>query len=620
MKTIRLGKGLVLPANQFATNVVAALGMRGSGKSNSLTLAAEELLKAGIQVVVLDYVGIFFGLRLLPDGKPSSFQIPVLGGHHGDIALVPAAGQQVAEALAASHSSAVLDISLFKKGDRIRFAADFGEAFFHAKKLNEGPVFLILEEAQRFVPQLIRFSDPGLSRCLGAYEEIAEVGRNYGIGLGLISQRPQKINKDVLNLAELVFAFQTNGVLERKAIAEWVQEKDAQGRDEVAGELPGLPRGTALVWSPSTFKLYGKYVLDKKTTYDAGATPERARAAVKVKQLDLASLESAMAVVVAEAKVNDPRALRTRVAELEKELARARAKPVPPSVVPKPAPAPPPPRPLISSADVARLEKLTTKLAADEAAFVSKVEIADKRLRGSYDEFASKVGAWGSKLEATQKEVAAAIGGLRQIKILHDLETKTRSVFPAPPTPKAPRPASPASPASPAWEVLANSFPAHAPTDDRPKPLTKCARALLAVVAQREKASASQISTLSGYRKTSSTFDNGLSELRVRGLIAGKRDAITATEAGKEEAGPVDPLPSGDDLLEHWTGQLSKAEGTMLKIIRDHLTIDKHLLSELSGYQATSSTFDNALSRLRVLELIHGPRGGDVTISDTFLE
>ena len=42
----------------------------------------------------------------------------------------------------------------------------------------------------------------GQERMLGAFEEIAEVGRNFGIGLFLISQRPQKINKDVLNFAD----------------------------------------------------------------------------------------------------------------------------------------------------------------------------------------------------------------------------------------------------------------------------------------------------------------------------------------------------------------------------------------------------------------------------------
>ena len=319
MKTIHLSRGLTLPAADLATEVVASLGQRGSGKTNGAGVIAEGLLAAGVQVIVLDHVGIWFSLRLSEDGKhPSPYQIPVLGGQHGDIALVATTGTVVAEALARSGSSAVLDVSTFSKGDRCRFAADFAESFFAAKKLHPGPVQILLEEAQRYVPQKL-FAGQGLERMLGAFEEIAEVGRNYGVGLHLISQRPQKINKDVLNLADTVLAYRSNGVLERKAISDWVQEKGAEGRKEMHDELPGLARGTAIVWSPNR-KIYGPYAIVKKSTYDAGATPTHARAAVKTKRLDLDSLESAMGKAVEEAKANDPRALKARIAELQREL------------------------------------------------------------------------------------------------------------------------------------------------------------------------------------------------------------------------------------------------------------------------------------------------------------
>lgn len=194
-RAVRLAPGLSFSAAELATEVIASLGNRGGGKSNGAVVVAEELLAAGVPVVVLDHVGIWFALRLLADGKtPSPHQIPVLGGEHGDIGLVPTAGSTVAEALAERQSSAVLDVSSFSKTDRCRFAADFAESFFRAKKRHPGPVQLVLEEAQRYVPQKL-FT--GQERMLGAFEEIAEVGRNYGVGLHLISQRPQKINKDV---------------------------------------------------------------------------------------------------------------------------------------------------------------------------------------------------------------------------------------------------------------------------------------------------------------------------------------------------------------------------------------------------------------------------------------
>lgn len=380
MKTVHLARGLTLPAAELATEVVASLGQRGGGKSNGAAVVAEGLLEAGIQVIVLDHVGIWFSLRLDETGKRSSpYQIPVLGGQHGDIALVASTGKVVAEALARSGSSAVLDVSSFSKGDRCRFAADFAEAFFSVKKLHPGPVQILLEEAQRYVPQKL-FAGQGLERMLGAFEEIAEVGRNYGIGLHLISQRPQKINKDVLNLADTVLAYRTNGVLERKAISDWVQEKGAEGRKEMHDELPGLERGTAIVWSPNR-KIYGQFAIDKKSTYDAGATPTHARAAVRTKRLDLESLESVMGAAVEEAKANDPRVLKARIAELEREVTRSqRAESHVAPVVERVGRTKRVEVPVFREADLKRIERFAEKLGKREDSFKELIEHAVDRV------------------------------------------------------------------------------------------------------------------------------------------------------------------------------------------------------------------------------------------------
>jgi len=398
MKTIHLARGFTLPAAELATEVVASLGQRGSGKSNGAAVIAEGLLEANVQVIVLDHVGIWFSLRLDETGKHSSpYKIAVLGGQHGDIALVASTGAVVAEALAQSGSSAVLDVSGFSKGDRCRFAADFAEAFFRTKKLHPGPVQILLEEAQRYVPQKL-FAGQGLERMLGAFEEIAEVGRNYGIGLHLISQRPQKINKDVLNLADTVFAYRSNGVLERKAIGEWVQEKGAEGRKEVHDELPGLDRGQAIVWSPNR-DTYGRFDIRKKETYDAGATPLHARAAVKTKRLDLASLELAMGKAVEEAKQNDPRVLKARIVELERALAKQ-----PAPVVERVGKTKTVEVPIIREADLKRIERFAEKLVKNEKAFgeliahaVDRVAQAQQTVVSSVDTLAAIVkrsGRW----------------------------------------------------------------------------------------------------------------------------------------------------------------------------------------------------------------------------------
>ena len=277
-----------------------------------MSVVCEQLLDAGIQVIIMDPVGVHYALRLAPDGKrPSPYQIPVLGGRHGDLVLAPTAGAVVGEALARSNDSCVLDISSMRKGERIRFSGAFFEAFYEGKKENPAPVLLCLEEAQSFAPQIM-YKGSGQEQMLGAIEDLAAQGRNFGAGVWLNSLRPQKINKEITSLMDLVFGFRLTGVHERKSVKEWLQEKGADGRNEIDGELPSLQAGHAFVWSPAVFNIFGKYHIQQKTTYDAGATPLHARAKVKLKTLDLAELEAQMGKVVAETKANDPRVLKAR--------------------------------------------------------------------------------------------------------------------------------------------------------------------------------------------------------------------------------------------------------------------------------------------------------------------
>jgi hypothetical protein len=609
VKTINLARGLTLPAAELATEVVASLGQRGSGKSNGAGVIAEGLLAAGVQVIVLDHVGIWWALRMDETGKHSSpYEVPVLGGQHGDLPLVATTGAVVAEALARSGSSAVLDVSAFSKGDRCRFAADFAESFFAAKKLHPGPVQILLEEAQRYVPQKL-FAGQGLERMLGAFEEIAEVGRNYGVGLHLISQRPQKINKDVLNLADTVLAYRANGVLERKAISDWVQEKGAEGRKEMHNELPGLPRGTAIVWSPNR-EIYDRFAIIKKSTYDAGATPTHARAAVKTKRLDLDSLESAMGKAVEEAKANDPRALNAEIERLKKsgtapalerevgrlriELEREKEKneqKISKSV--------------LKEADIKRIEKVIGKLAnvgakSDEW----MVRITEKLLR--------PIGDWQARIAGAQEAAVTASNDLRLA-----LAPARNSTTPPPVLKGVPDTGIRYAP--PPRQVRATA-PGRRETDAATDTgdLPQYALDLLNVLAQRGKASDAQISTLSGYRRTSSAFPKMLGKLTAAGLIAGAPRERVITDAGRERAGTVAALPTGRALLDHWLSKLTGYERLFLQTIHDAGTITREDLAAQTGRSLGSSAFPKTIGALVRLALVEAPRGGDLTIAESF--
>jgi hypothetical protein len=572
MSKVHLAPGLSVPAAELATKVVAALGMRGSGKSNEMAVIAEQLLGAGIQVIVLDDVGIHFSLRLAPNGKsPSGLNIPVLGGRHGDIPLLPTAGELVAKSLAETGSSAVLDISGFRKGERARFAAAFAETLFRAKQQHPGPCFLILEESQRWVPQVIRFKGEGEERMLGAFMEIAEVGRNYGIGMGLISQRPQKINKEVLNLTELLFAFQTNGVLERKAIAEWVQETGAEGRAEVHNELPSLTTGEALVWSPAWLRLFKRYKLPKKTTYDAGATPLTARAQVKTKPLELGELSAAMAAVTEQAKANDPKALQAEVARLRRELtAGGKAAP---AVAPK-----------VVERVVERVPPALHRLIAGLGKNLGRV--------------ASEIGQLSKAYMDIENAVAAA-QATASVPKAHPVESPLflRAEIPKPHTNGVRKQAAPRVEGE----------------------LTRAARALLTAIAQMGgRATDPQISILSGYSLHSSSFANAKGELRSAGLIDYQGDDRLLTELGRAATVDVPPAPTGEALFRFWTGKLNKCEGALLAALWEHGPLDRGQLAERSGYSFTSSSFANGIGALRSAQLITPAGTEPVALSESF--
>jgi hypothetical protein len=562
VKEIKLAPGLCFPAAEFATEVVASLGNRGGGKSNGAAVVAEGLLDAGVQTIVLDYVGLWFSLRLEPDGKtPSRFQIPVLGGPHGDIGLSPTAGAMVAEALAERHSSAVLDISNFSKQERMRFGTDFPEAFFRAKKKHPGPVQILLEESQRFCPQRVQ---PEQARMLGAWEEIGEVGRNYGIGLHLISQRPQKINKDILNLADTVMGYRTMGVLERKAIGEWVQEKGADGRKEVQDELPTLERGQAIVWCPSR-RIFGRFAIRKKSTYDAGATPLAARADVVTKPLDLGALETAMGKAAEDAKANDPTRLRAEIAKLRGELQkgsriteRPKEKRVEVPVVP----------PAFRNATLEAHRALKT------------VDAKVDRLRALTQECMPLLADALNKLEACRAGVPAA------------------------------RPTSAGIP-----PITKKAVPVERPDGGWHTGVGE--RRVLAAIAQHDGTGGlrrDQLTVLTGYKR--STRDAYLQRLRVVGLVVENGGSARATPEGFASLGDdFELLPTGDALLEHWRHRLPQGELAVLECVVAAWpeAIDRAAIEETTGFKR--STRDAYLQRLRSRRLIEEIERGRVKAS-----
>lgn len=291
MSDIQIADGLTFPSNAV-TQAFGFIARRGGGKSYAAGRLVEELHRIGAPVIVLDPVGTWYGLRLAANGKSPGLPIPVFGGEHGDVSITEHQGERVGTLLIERDLSAVVDVSAFSKGAMKRFVADFAEALFQAAKRNRAARMVVLEEAQLFAPQ----QSSGQERMLGAMESIVRLGRNYGLGSVMISQRPQSVNKEVLNQVEGLFVGQLTGPQERKTIEVWVGER-AAGAKEAVKMLPELDIGEMLFWSPQWLKTFQKVSILKKWTYDASSTPELGKATRRVQTLaevDVAGLRAAL--------------------------------------------------------------------------------------------------------------------------------------------------------------------------------------------------------------------------------------------------------------------------------------------------------------------------------------
>lgn len=99
------------------------------------------------------------------------------------------------------------------------------------------PVFVLLEEAHRFAPAS---ADLVSSEVL---KTILSEGRKFGVGVGLISQRPGKLDSDVLSQCMTQFLLRIVNPIDQSRIAESVE---SVGRD-LLSELPALSKGQAVV-------------------------------------------------------------------------------------------------------------------------------------------------------------------------------------------------------------------------------------------------------------------------------------------------------------------------------------------------------------------------------------
>ncbi|MDY6775121.1 MAG: ATP-binding protein [Halobacteria archaeon] len=131
------------------------------------------------------------------------------------------------------------------------------------------PVTLFIEEAHNFAP-----SDRQL-KTRGLLQEIAREGRKFGVGLSVISQRPSRLDEDVLSQCNSSVVMKVRNGVDQDAIERTVE---SAGEDLIR-DLPGLTTGQAVLAGSfiNTPVLVG---IRQRETEHGGVTPDVAEESV----------------------------------------------------------------------------------------------------------------------------------------------------------------------------------------------------------------------------------------------------------------------------------------------------------------------------------------------------
>lgn len=554
--SLKISDALALPIDTV-TDTIGILAIKGAGKTYTFLVLVEEMVKQGLPVVVLDPVGVCWGLRSRADGHGVGLPVVIVGGQHGDLPLEEGAGFVLADWVIAERRPAVFDLSeLPTKAASIRFALDFLSRLYAAARRE--PIHVVLDEADEFCPQK-PFGEE--TRMLRAVEVLVRRGRAKGIGVTMVTQRPAVLSKNVLTQIGTLIVGRTTSPQDRKAVDEWVMaHATPEQRKTFMASLASLPTREKWVWSPAR-DVFARVAIRARATFDSSATPKVGEVRVEPSRLapvDLAALRDRISSTIEQAKADDPKVLRAqvkerdaRIAELERQAEAAKIWTEPQRVEV--------PAPYIPEALMRAVAETITGLKRH----------VDDLVEG---------------LAGAQHEGARIFDGAPSQDVERTPELGQRRAAPKPPD-----------------RLLVAAMTNGAVH------LRAGERRLLEVVARHHpvRLTRAQLATLAGFAASGGTYQTYLSVLRRAGYLEEDDGLVGAAAAGLATAGVQARRPmSRAEVLEQWRSALRKGERDMLDAVVKHREVTRERLGELTDIAPSGGTFGTYLSVLRRNELV----------------
>ena len=582
---LRISDDIALPLDAV-TSTVVVVGIRGSGKSTTAVDMAEEMVKAGQQIIVLDPKDDWWGMRSSADGKSEGLPITILGGSHQDAPLEHTAGKLVAEIILNEHISCILSMRHFSDGQRFRFIYDLMDYFV---RHCQDPMHLFADEADQIAPQekqnkTQRGDSVSESMMLSLVRRAIKTGRTGGLGMTFITQSPAAFDKRTMNMCETMIAMRVIGKQDFEQVESWfkVNIRDHDELEKIVSQLPTLQTGTGILYSPYMMKSFRVARFRMAETFDSRQTPKVGQRRIEPKVLapvDLQMLSAKMAETIERVKADDPKELRRQIAELQKKLSA---------------------RPAQIQLQAERIEVPVVR--DNEIGKLEQIALLDQGRLKDWQNLLAKmkdqIAVINTSVDVRRKSQDELVALIESAKRLNHSNTMPHFV-------------------SERSRQIATPVRSAENGDE----LKRGEKIMLTAIAQSSSRGIvrEQLSALVKYKKTSR--DTFLKNLARVGYVYCRDDKrFVVTEAGMEKLGSdYQPLPTGKDLIAYWMRELIGGERAIFEIaIKAHPDeVERSTLDELIGYKKTSR--DTFIKRLVARYLIATQRNS-IRASDVLFE
>jgi hypothetical protein len=577
---IHLGPGVSLDAATLVDTRMLVAGSSGSGKSYVMRLIAEQVAPK-IQTIILDPEGEFTTLREAVD--------VVIVGTGGEVLPTVTTAAKLARKLLELQVSAVVDLYDLKLPDRRGFVKRFLESMMSVPKSLWRPCIVMLDEAHKMCPE----RSSGQAESTDAVITLLSQGRKRGFCGILSTQRLQKLHKDAA--AETL-----NNLIGRTSL-----DTDVHRARDILGlakaDEPSLrqrPPGNWYGFGPAFVGIdgVGTFKANKATTThpEPGKrhtlTPPAPSARIKKVLPELAELPHEV-----EQEANDLAAAQKKIGRLEAELRAARRTPEG-----------------RSDAEAASVRAALAQQQA-RAKDLEKARMTDRKLVESIRKSLVKI---DESLSTAKVLVAHEFKNIEEVinsGTLPTFDAMTEQTVRERQAMRARLAKKDMSPEA-RCKTLAEAERMGVIDDRRRRELANGKtpggkfRLMLEALVQHEKLSRKQLALVVCMASTGGTFLNYLGEGKKRGLWTEEHRQLQITDAGIAEAGEVAPLPSGEQLVEHWCAhpKLVGKSREMLRLVVDAGDdgISKEDLANSVDMTASGGTFLNYLGILRTLDLI----------------